>query len=260
MKTNPIRPTIVLVLSAASCSACVSDAASHEAEARWRLEISEQDPTLVDALRAHLDDGIRTVERFFGAPFERPFVVEVFPNRSAFDGFFRTRWGIEHTEAWMVAAGVADRLVLLSPAVWRTEAVEHDPDAAEHVRDLLAHELVHVYHGQKNPRPDFDGLDEIGWFVEGLATYASGQLERSHRDAASEALEAGKAPERLGEAWSGRYRYGVSGSLVEFIDLEYGRETLVVLLGATSQQEILRTLGLTEEELLAAWRRSTVQR
>ncbi len=253
MNPGTVGSTIAFVLLAVPGSAC-SSVAAHESVARWRLEITEQDRSLAGPLRDHLCDGIRSVESFFGIPFERPFVVEVFPDRSAFDGFFRTRWGIEKTEAWMVAAGVADRLVLLSPAAWRAEAVEHDPEDAEHVRDLLTHELVHVYHGQKNPRPDFDGLDEIGWFVEGLATYASGQLEHSHRSAAKEAIEAGRAPLRLGDAWSGRERYGVSGSLVEFVDLEYGRGTIVALLGATSQSEILRALELTEEDLLAAWR------
>src|SRR6516165_2607432 len=81
----------------------------------------------------------------------------------------------------MVASGVADRMVILSPRVWKTQAAEHDPADAEHLRDLIAHELVHVYHGQHNPRPDFDGMDDSGWFVEGLAVYVSGQLERSHR-------------------------------------------------------------------------------
>jgi hypothetical protein len=29
------------------------------------------------------------------------------------------------TEAWMVASSVGDRMVILSPRVWKTQAVEH---------------------------------------------------------------------------------------------------------------------------------------
>jgi Peptidase of plants and bacteria len=154
----------------------------------------------------------------------------------------------------MVASGVADRMVILSPRVWKTQAAEHDPADAEHIRELIAHELVHVYHGQHNPRPDFDGMDDSGWFVEGLAVYVSGQLERSHRTAARDALKVGKAPTRLADAWSGRYRYGVSGSMVEFVDKRYGRDVVKRLLAVVSNEEALKLLNTTEGEFLEAWK------
>jgi hypothetical protein len=40
----------------------------------------------------------------------------------------------------------------------------------------------------------------------------------------------------------GRYRYGVCGSLVEFIDLRNGRETIHKLLPAVDQQQALAVL------------------
>ena len=52
---------------------------------------------------------------------------------------------------------------------------------------------MHVYHGQHNPRPDFDGIDDSGWLLERLAVYVLGQLDRSHRSAARDALKAGWA-------------------------------------------------------------------
>ena len=59
----------------------------------------------------------------------------------------------------------------------RTTQARHE----KRVQALIAHELVHVYHGQRSPRPDFHGMDDVGWFVEGLAVLASGQLELHHR-------------------------------------------------------------------------------
>jgi hypothetical protein len=129
-----------------------------------RIIYGELDKDIVVALRTHLQNGQKQVERFFGQPFKKAFDVEVFTDRAAFDKYFRDRWKVPKTEAWMVASGVADRLAILSPRVWKAEAVEHDPGDAEHIRELIAHELVHVFHGQHNPRPDFDGMDDCGWF------------------------------------------------------------------------------------------------
>jgi hypothetical protein len=215
---------------------------------------AEQDKQVAASLKPLLQQGRQKVERSFGQPFKKAFVVEVFADRAAFDEYFRKRWKLPKTAAWMVASGVADRLTILSPRVWKTQAAEHDPADAEHVRDLVAHELVHVYHGQQNPRPDFDGMDDSGWLVEGLAVYVSGQLERSHRAAAHEALKAGKAPLRLADAWSGRYRYGVCGSMVEFVDKRYGRDVIKKLLGIVSNDEALKLLGISEGEFLEAWK------
>ena len=120
--------------------------------------------------------------------------------------------------------------------------------------NTIAHELVHVYHGQRNPRPDFDGMDDLGWFVEGLAVYASGQLERAHRTAARDAIKAGKAPTRLADAWSGPFRYGVSGSMVAFVDKRYGRQTIRMLLAVTSNEEALKLLHTSEGEFIDAWK------
>jgi hypothetical protein len=214
-----------------------------------------QDKDVAASLKPYLQQGQQKVERFFNQPFKKAFEIELFPDRAAFDEYFRKRWKVPKTEAWMVAAGVADRMMILSPRVWKAQAVEHDPADAGHVRDLLAHELVHVYHGQYNPRPDFDGMDDSGWFVEGLAVYASGQLARSHRTAARDALNSGKAPTRLADAWSGKYRYGVSGSMVEFIDKRYGRDVVKKLLAVVNNEEALKLLKITEPQFLEAWKR-----
>jgi hypothetical protein len=122
------------------------------------------------------------------------------------------------------------------------------------VRRLLTHELVHVFHGQYNPSSDFLEVEGIDWFVEGLATFASGQLEEEHVGAARAALESGAGPRDLATAWTGRYRYGVCGSLVAFVDREWGRAVLVELLEETNGARLLERLGVSETELLARWR------
>ena len=232
-----------------------SPKAQSPASAEPHIIHAEPDKGVIAFLKQYIEQGQQKVERFFSQPFKQAFEVEVFPDRAAFDQYFHKRWKFPKTEAWMVASGVADRMVILSPRVWKTQAAEHDPADAEHLRELIAHELVHVYHGQHNPRPDFDGMDDSGWFVEGLAVYVSGQLERSHRTAARDALKAGKAPTRLADAWSGRYRYGVSGSMVEFVDQRYGREVVKKLLPVVSNEEALKLLNTTEGEFLEAWKR-----
>jgi len=158
----------------------------------------------------------------------------------------------------MVASGIANSLSILSPRVWMEEACEHDPADSAHLGELITHEMVHVYHGQLSPRPDFAGMDDIGWFVEGLATYVSGQLEGSHRYRDRQAIDSGAAPDNLEDAWSGNYRYGVCGSLVKFIDVTYGRDMIKSLLPAVTEEEILTKLKSTESELLGRWREYVV--
>lgn len=219
----------------------------------FKVESEALDSNVAPRVAEDTRAGRDRVESFFEAPFPQPVVVRVFPDRASLDEYTTEAWGFA-TECWMVGAGATRTLLLLSPRVWGSEACDHDPDDPAELSDLIAHELVHVYHMQNNPSNEFEGADEIGWFVEGLATYVSGQLDRGHRGRAREAIATGAAPARLADAWTGAYRYGVSGTLVEYIDVTWGREVLNSLLGATSQTEILAPLGVDEAGLLAGWR------
>jgi hypothetical protein len=221
--------------------------------AEFRIENAPVDSIVARTVAADAAAGGARIERFFDRPFLHPVIVRVFPDRASFDAYTTDSWGFA-TECWMVGAGATRMLVLLSPRVWDTEACDHDPDDPDELTDLVAHELVHVYHMQHNPSNEFEGADEIGWFVEGLATYVSGQLDRGQRGRAIEAFAADETPARLDEAWSGPYRYGVSGTLVEYVDATWGRDVLLSLLEATSQEGILGALGVEEEELLEGWR------
>ena len=203
-----------------------------------------------------VDKGRREVEAFFGSPCPRAFDLRVFPDRASLTAVWRQAWGAPEFEpqCWMVASGTASALAILSPSAWKTEACEHDPEDRQATQKLITHELVHVYHGQVNPDPEFDGAEEIGWFVEGLAVLASGQLDEKRLARARAAVAAGKGPARLQDAWSGPDRYGIAGSLVSYLDRAQGRATLLRLMKLTSNGEILAALGLTEEELLSRGR------
>jgi len=227
-------------------------AAASEVQLFRIVSESIDQPTVIE-LSPLLQECSVSVERFFGGRF-RSFTLTVLPDRAAFDASFPPEWGLSKTECWMVATGTADGVHLLSPRVWKTEACEHDPADDVHLRGVLAHELVHVYHGQHNPSPDFLDVAGIDWFVEGLATLASGQLADARLLNARGALESGQGPATLATAWTGRYRYGVSGSLVAFVEHELGRARLPELLAASSGGELLDLIGMSEEELLERWR------
>lgn len=205
---------------------------------------------------AAIDGGRRAVEGYFGAPFPRPFETHVFASRAELDLFAANRWKMPRTQCWMVAMGVGPALILLDPDDWKAEACEHDPGDAAHVRGIVTHELVHVYHGQNNPRPEFDGLDEMAWLIEGLAVHASGQLDAARLTQAKAALAKNGPPKDLASAWTGNAAYGTCGTMAAFVEKRWGRPMLKKLLRATSNAEALKLLGMSEGEFLAAWAKS----
>ena len=212
----------------------------------------DPDPAFEAGFQATVVEAKSKVEVFFDKPFPRPFNVEVLPSRRAFDAYFMRKWSAPATEPWMVATGVATGMAILTPKVWTSEAAEHPP-TPEHVAGIVTHELVHVYHGQGNPLGNLDGLDEIRWFVEGLATYASGQFESEHAGRDAAALKEGKRPVALDSAWSGKYRYAVCGSMVRYIYKKYGRVLLKKLMGETRNSRILKALGTSEAQFIENW-------
>ena len=245
-----LRPACLAMLLSLPV-ACVSRPDA-QAAPHFTMDVSPEDTGGV-AAAADVAAARQVIEAFFGAPFRDPVRVTIAPDRAAFDAAMPAEWGMTPTQCWMVGVGVADWFAVLSPAAWAEEACEHDPENAEELQDLITHELVHTYHGQNNPTRDFTGMDDLGWFVEGLATYASGQMAHSHAGDAEAAIAEGAVPADLETAWSGKYRYGVSGSMVAYIDAAYGREVLVSLLDATGEDELLGRLGLSEAEFLSAW-------
>lgn len=220
----------------------------------FKVELSPPDEAQRPTIERDVARAKRTIEQFFGRPFAKAVTIKVCPSRKEFDKELHKQWGMEPTQPWMVGAGGARVLFLLSPRVWKTEAQEHDPADTQELADLVTHELVHSFHAQANPSRDLEGLDEIGWFAEGLATYVSGQLEHGRGGLAKGELEAGRGPKDLASAWSGRARYGVSGSMVKFVDVNFGRNTILSLLSVTSNAVAMRSLKTEEAKFLGDWR------
>ena len=205
--------------------------------------------------------GIESVESFWGESFRREFDLYIHPVRSSMDQAWQTAWNMPDfsSECWMVASGVAARMDLLSPAAWHREACEHNFEEKEETQKLIIHELIHVHHGQKNASPDFSEIEGIDWFVEGLATYASGQHDEERRRDVYQAVNDGKIPASLDGFWKGELRYGFCASMVQFIDQKYGRSGLKTLLAFSRKTEILQSLQTTELNLLRDWLSSLVQ-
>ncbi|NOS91323.1 MAG: hypothetical protein HOP30_05340 [Cyclobacteriaceae bacterium] len=203
------------------------------------------------------DQGKKAVQAFFNKSYRAEFEVNIHPNRLSMDTQWQTDWKMPDfkSECWMVASGVATKLDLLSPARWKEEACEHVYEDKEKTQSLITHEMVHVFHGQWNKSPDFSEVEQMDWWVEGLATYASGQCDQQRIGDVKRALAEDKVPATLDKFWSGKNRYGLSGSVVMYIDQHYGRTKLLELLPLTKKPELLSELKISEEQLLADWKK-----
>jgi hypothetical protein len=204
-----------------------------------------------------IENGIISVKEFFNSTFDKEFDVVIHPNRNSLDSSCQHDWNMPEfkSECWMVASGVATRLDMISPKMWDKEACEHIYKEKQRTQNLVSHELVHVFHGQLNRSPDFSNTEGIDWFIEGLATYASGQLDSLRINEIKQAISENKIPTKSDDFWKGKLRYGLSGSLVMFIDKKYGRASLIELLPFNKKSELFSNLNTTEPELLDGWKR-----
>lgn len=226
-----------------------------EENKNYSFHYTKEDAAYKDEYTRMIDEGIRTVNSFFKIPFQQNFDVFVYPDRPSLDSTWRADWSMPdfHSECWMVASGVAQKLDLLSPAMWDASSCEHSYLDRIKTQQLITHELVHVFHGQYNISPDFSQTDGIDWFVEGLATYASGQCDAERLAEVRGAIDRGTIPATLDEYWSGKLKYGLSGSMVQFIDQHYGRAQLISLLQYNSKIQLLQVLHTTDIELIQQW-------
>jgi hypothetical protein len=200
--------------------------------------------------------GAQIVRDFFGSSFQKPFEIRIYPSRHALDSAWSSEWGMPGftSECWMVASGTADKLDLLSPAVWKTEACEHVYSDSLATLCLFTHEMVHVFHGQRNASPDFSDISGLDWFVEGLATYASGQCDEKRMKEVKMLVESGKAPADLASFWTGKYKYGLSGSMLMYLDAHFGRDKLISILPFNHLEQVLGALKVSEGALVEGWK------
>ena len=199
-----------------------------------------------------IEKGITNTTHFINRKYKNNFQVYVHPQRESLDSAWQRDWNMPafKSECWMVASGIATKLDIISPKMWEKESCEHNYAETEKTQQLITHELVHVFHGQLNPSPDFSNTTGIDWFVEGLATYVSGQCDSVRISEVVREVSKGNFPVTLDDFWKGKNKYGLSGSMVMYIDKKYGREQLTKLLYLTNKAELLSALHITEETLI----------
>lgn len=231
-----------------------------EKHSGYVVRYTQQDELTRAAYISIFDQGKKEAQNFFSKAYRSDFEVNIHPNRQSMDTQWQTDWKMPDfkSECWMVASGVATKLDLLSPARWKEEACEHSYEDKEKTQKLITHEMVHVFHGQWNKSPDFSEVEQLDWWVEGLATYASGQCNQQIIGEVKKALTENKVPVTLDKFWNGKNRYGLSGSVVMYIDQKYGRAKLIELLPLTKKKELLDVLKTSEEQLLADWKKFVI--
>jgi hypothetical protein len=207
--------------------------------------------------RKLIENGMASVQVFFNSNFNKEFAVFIHPNRNSLESAWQKDWNMPDfkSECWMIASGVASKLDVISPKQWEKEACEHVYSETQKTQQLITHELVHVYHGQLNISPDFSDVQGMDWFVEGLATHASGQCDSARIAEVKKAISVNKIPKSLDQFWTGRLKYGLSGSVVMFIDAKYRRAKLIKLLSLNKNTALLSELNTTESELLEEWKK-----
>lgn len=222
----------------------------------YQLFYSENDDAYIPEYDRMIKSGIVRIEKFFEIKYNKPFSVYVHQNRSSLDSTWQKEWAMPafKSECWMVASGIGSKLDLLSPRTWDSQSCEHKYSEKKKVEDLITHELTHVYHGQLNKSSDFSDVEGVDWFVEGLATYVSGQCDSVRIADVKTSIAKGVTPLTLDGFWTGELKYGLSGTTVMFIDKKYGRKKLIELLKYNKKTEILVALEITEAKFIEEWK------
>jgi len=226
-----------------------------EKHIRYYLNYTNDDKSSISEYKSFTNIGIRTVEDFFGNSFLQDFEIYIHPNRQSLNKQWQTDWNMPNfkSECWMVASGVNTKLDILSPKTWDSLACEHSSKNKLKIQRIFTHELVHVYHGQHNISPDFSNTSGIDWFIEGLATFVSGQCDSIRISDVKTAILSNKAPLSLDQFWTGNLRYGQSGTMIMYISNHWNQEKLFELLQYNNKTDILKSLKITEDELILKW-------
>jgi hypothetical protein len=248
-----------LQLAVASCSGATTGVDSREPiteeHTGYRLEYVAADRVVAQSLVPMIERGRQTAEQFFATTYVSSFVVRVFPDRAALTARWRVAFNQPtlDTQCWMIAGGWATEFDILSPGVWRTEACGHDGSNANHVANVVAHELVHVLHGQRN-----SALTSLAaatpWIVEGIAAFASGQWASDYAASVRPIVSGGFAPETFATLWSSSANYALAGSVFAYINQRFGVDAVRRLLTVRSEAELLTALATDAPTLLREWR------
>ncbi len=189
-------------------------------------------------------------QQFFARQYTRAPLLRVYAQRDSFVAQMRSVFAIAQLPCWMIGAGTASEVTLLTPRVWETQACSNSADSVN-VDRVITHELVHVLHRQLAPTQQLGALQ---WLLEGVAFLAAGQYTSSARAATIQQLRSGFELSQLESAWSSPNGYALSASMVDHIDRTRGRALLTGLLSLGSEAAVLGALQLTEAEFLQQWR------
>ncbi|MFF2093032.1 peptidase MA family metallohydrolase [Paenibacillus sp. NPDC058174] len=126
-----------------------------------------------------------------------------------------------------------------------------EPIVQAYYTDQIVHEFVHAVIQQINP-----DIGQVKWLDEGLAYYASKQLEQELQQKRTfgslPSLEQFAAPDYFDRAGGDAYFY--SGMMVQYIIEVYGIETMNEVIRNPQQEQMERILGLSIPELYERWR------
>jgi hypothetical protein len=163
---------------------------NHLSSKTYLVYFTASDKTSIKEYNILIKAGCDTVQSFFRQSFPHNFDVFIYADRKALDSAWEKDWKTPgfKSECWMVASGVARKIDILSPMRWDLQSCEHSYQDKKATAQLISHELFHVFHGQFNTSPDFSDTENIDWFVEGLANYASGQFTPSRIREVKEAI------------------------------------------------------------------------
>ncbi len=217
----------------------------------YSLEYVRADRAVAESLVPMIDRGRQSVEQFFDAGYPATFVVKIMHDRDALNARWRVlqqRPNLE-TRCWEIAGGWATEFDILSPAVWNSQTCGHDGTDATHVSNVVAHELVHVLHGQRNPS-FFSIAATTPWILEGMAAYASGQWASEYAAAARSTLGGGFAPTTFAELWASPANYPLAGSVFAYIHHRFGIDAVRRLLTSSSEEAMLGSLSIDAATLL----------
>ncbi|NOT09258.1 MAG: hypothetical protein HOP28_13765 [Gemmatimonadales bacterium] len=217
------------------------------ADAEW-VPIVTQDASLGRAL----------VSAFFGRPVAGSFAVRLFPDGPSWEGYWRSlgAFGAGPVPCWVIGGASRGEVALLAPRTWNSLTCGHNGQDESYRRGVLAHEIVHLRHLRANPA-NLGVIVPLRWFFEGLAVFGGGQLGSGNRASVRNELAGGPIPSLAG-IMNGSEAYSVAGVLVEYLDRRIGRAALAALLTATTSEEVLARIGLTERELLDGFRQSVL--
>ncbi|MFN8572379.1 MAG: hypothetical protein U0132_10000 [Gemmatimonadaceae bacterium] len=262
---------MTVLLAAVACSSNASPTA-HDGDGSngWRsrsqgdfvASFVDADSAVATMVLAAAVDGESAITAFFGEAAVTPVPaparghrLRIFASGSALESYWRIRWGSPGfvRQSWMVAAADSSEVQVLSPRVWARDASGHDPSDPQHLREIVIHESVHVYHRRVNTTPNVVSSSDLSWFGEGIAVLASGQLHPSDIEHVRLQLAQGYRPASLAEVLSGPLAYSGAGALVQYIDARFGRAMTERLLHVHSTSELLGLLQLSEDSLIGAW-------